>query len=67
MIVAGSNLGGTAGYVMYVPVPSRTILFGAFFIIRNRSEQPEQIGDEKGRLNHENHDRKNREQTQHAC
>ena len=46
MIVAGSNLGGTAGYVMYVPVPSRTILFGAFFIIRNRSEQPEQIGDE---------------------
>ena len=46
MIVAGSNLGGTAGYVMYVLVPSRTILFGAFFIIRNRSEQPEQIGDE---------------------
>lgn len=47
MIVAGSNLGGTAGYVcMYVPVPSRTILFGAFFIIQNRSEQPEQIGDE---------------------
>ncbi len=46
MIVAGSNLGGTAGYVMYVPVPSRMILFGAFFIIQNRSEQPEQIGDE---------------------
>lgn len=46
MIVAGSNLGGTAGYVMHVPVPSRTILFGAFFIIQNRSEQPEQIGDE---------------------
>ena len=46
MIVAGSNLGGTAGYVMYVPVPRRTILFGAFFIIQNRPEQPEQIGDE---------------------
>lgn len=47
MIVAGMQLGWyRRGTVMYVPVPSRTILFGAFFIIRNRSEQPEQIGDE---------------------
>lgn len=46
MIVAGSNLGGTAGYVCMFPSRAERFCSGRFFIIRNRSEQPEQIGDE---------------------
>lgn len=46
MIVAGATWVVPRGTLCMFPVPSRTILFGAFFIIRNRSEQPEQIGDE---------------------
>ena len=65
MIVAGSNLGGTAGYVMNVPVPSRTILFGTFFIWKSvpDSQMDRRSAGEKGRLTYADHDRKDRKQT----